>query len=262
MVLKSNNYRDGLGSLKTFGVTAVNLAYPGYGYQNTHFTGGMRNISAGEAMDQYVAIPNGHTHPSAWMLPNKAGNISTYGFVSGEGEVSASILAVKLAESSLTGSGDLTAVGGLIVQLIAAILGVGEISDADMKAFLQATADLSGSGGADGTITAFAELIAEIEGIGGVDAILTALGELSADIVVTGTGLTTGNVGQAVWQEILEAGYSAEDIMRIMASVLAGTVSGAETSTVTFKGIDGATSRVISDTDANGNRLSVTLDGS
>ncbi len=262
MVLKANGNRDGFGCVQHYGAgTLGNGSYPSTTLGNSNQTGKMRNLYGGGISDT-SSLPDGNLHPSAWMLAPKSGGIASRNIIVGLGDISASILAVKLAQASISGSGDLTAFGGLIVQLIADLVGDGDVTAADIKAFLAASANLTGSGDAEGLISALGDLLSNIDGLGDIVSTLTALGELDADLVVTGTGLSTANVGQAVWQEILEAGYSAEQIMKIMAAVLAGTVSGAETSTVTFKGIDGSTDRVISDTDANGNRLSVTLDGS
>ena len=47
-----------------------------------------------------------------------------------------------------------------------------------------------------------------------------------------------------------------------MASALAGKVSGAGSGIETFKGLDGATNRIVSTVDVNGNRTAVAADGS
>ena len=71
---------------------------------------------------------------------------------------------------------------------------------------------------------------------------------------------TSAENATAVWGQTIE-GINAEEIMRIIAAVLAGKVSGAGTGVETFKGLDGVTNRVISTVDAAGNRTVVTLDG-
>jgi len=59
---------------------------------------------------------------------------------------------------------------------------------------------------------------------------------------------------------VIENGLSHKDIMRIMAAVLTGKVSGAGSGVETFKGIDGVTDRVISEVDGSGNRTQVDID--
>lgn len=78
--------------------------------------------------------------------------------------------------------------------------------------------------------------------------------------VVTGTALTASETANAVWGKVLET-LTAEEMMRVMSSVLAGKVSGAGTGTETFKGIDGTTDRVVSTVDVDGNRTAITLNG-
>jgi hypothetical protein len=149
---------------------------------------------------------------------------------------------------------------------------------------------LTGAGGiTTGTLTGIGELLADILGDGTLDApVLSALGELSADLTVTGTGLSTANVGEAVWSaiaasnnapgtmgeklndagsasnpwtEVIESGLSAAEILRIIAAALAGEVSGAGSGTETFVGLDGATDRIVSTVDVDGNRTNVVVDG-
>ncbi len=232
---------------------------------------------------------HGYNTSYSWNMPLKSGGMGATGEVSGSGDIAATALAVRLAVADLVGSGDLDAIGGLIVQLIADIDGSGEISDADVKAFLAAVAALTGSGGASGTRTGLGALLSALTGSGTTaTSIATGIGELDADLVVTGTGLTTGNVGQAVWSaiaavnndpgtmgeklndagsasnpwtEIIESGLSAAEILRIVAAALAGEVSGAGSGTETFKGLDGSTDRIVSTVDVDGNRTSVVVDG-
>lgn len=207
--------------------------------------------------------PNGYNTHYAWVPPDSAGGLASTNHIRGDGEISdAEAWAVKLAEAALTGTGDLTATGSLIVQLVAAITGSGTVSAADLKAFLQLAAALTGSGTAAGTATGRGALIAALTGASSLSPTLTGTGALAADIVVTGTGLTTANVGESVWQHLIEAGYSAEELLRILAAAVAGQTSGVGTSTEVYKGVDGTTDRVTTTFDLNNNRDTVTLDGS
>ena len=206
--------------------------------------------------------PNGYNTHYAWLPPDSAGGIASTNHIRGDGEISdADAWAVKLAEASISGSGDLTATGSLIVQLVAAITGSGTVSAADLKAFLQLAAALTGSGTAAGTATGAGALIAALTGASSMSPTLTGTGALDADLVVTGTGLTTANVGEAVWQQLIEAGYTAEQLFRILAAGVAGKTTGVGTNTETYKGVDGTTDRITTTFDVNNNRSTVTLDG-
>lgn len=218
------------------------------------------------------AYSTGLYFPHCMIPPRTAGRIVAHDTLTGTGGVSdAEVWAVKLASAALTGSGALTATGSLIVQLVAAIAGSGEISDADIQAFLQLSAALSGTGDADGTLTGLGELLAALTGSGLADGTLTGVGELAAALVVTGTGLTTANVGPAVWAaiatqndtagsmgeklndagsasnpwtEVIESGYTAAEILKLIAAAVQGDASGLESGSPVFKGLDGTTERI------------------
>ena len=291
MGLLQNGFRDTLGTFRTFGATVSNNGYPSSDWAQRARTGAMRNLTAGEAITGgTVSVPSGNRHPSAWVMPQKAGALAARNTLTGSGAVSdADVWAVKLAEASITGSGELTATGGLIVQLVAAVTGSGAVSDADIKAFLQLAAALTGSGAAAGSATGRGALLAALSGSGTTaSSTATGRGALSADLVVTGTGLTTANVGDAVWSalaasnnaagtmgeklndagsasnpwtEVIEAGYTAAEILRILAAHAAGAATGLEGSNPQFTGLDGTTVR-IDGTYSSGTRTIDSLDGS
>lgn len=274
MGVLANGFIGATGVFQTYGATVLNNAYPSARLANFARTGANRNITAGEGItSRLVSLPSGNRHPSVWMMPQAAGALASRNLVSGSGVISeANAWSVKLAQAALSGSGAMDAVGGLIVQLIADIAGSGGISEGDLKAFLQALADIGGSGEiSDAQATGLGELVAAITGLGLVDATLTGTGELSADLVVTGTGLTTANVGQAVWSaiaaanntagtmgeklndagsasnpwtEVIEAGYTAAEILRILAAHAAGAATGLEGANPQFTGLDGTTVRI------------------
>lgn len=70
-----------------------------------------------------------------------------------------------------------------------------------------------------------------------------------------------GGSPSAVWNHTLEAGYTAADLLRIIAAAVAGRVS-ISGNVVTFTGLDGSTFRVVGTVDGSGNRTSVTHNGS
>ncbi len=64
----------------------------------------------------------------------------------------------------------------------------------------------------------------------------------------------------ALFDAVVEGGYTVRELLRVMAAALAGESSGGGSTTITFIGVDGATDRIIATVDANGNRSSVVLD--
>lgn len=80
--------------------------------------------------------------------------------------------------------------------------------------------------------------------------------------VDSGSGVTPGDVNDiaaAVWQEVMEAGYSYQQILQGVAAILLGKVDGGGTGIENFRDMADTINRVISENDASGNRTSVTL---
>lgn len=149
---------------------------------------------------------------------------------------------------------------------------------------------------ADGAITA-AKIANNAIGAAQIAADAIGASELAADavneILTALNNVSASEVAVAVWTEALEAhiasGSAAEaldaaaiktgyklaadgvDLVAADASInlrqavslilaaLAGKISGAETATVTIKGADNATTRILATVDANGNRTAMTL---
>lgn len=165
------------------------------------------HVVAGET--DRSAFPNGYSGVYAWWPAPKPGGIGSINSIAGSGDVVGSVAGGVNGEAALSGSGDLTGIGQLIVSLAAALSGSGGVSNADLVAYLQLAATLAGSGDLAGLASALASAAAVLEGEGGASATATATGALAAAITVVGAGLTTGNVGQAVWSALAVANNDA-----------------------------------------------------
>ena len=75
-------------------------------------------------------------------------------------------------------------------------------------------------------------------------------------------GLTAAQVAEQVLDsELVEVGLTVREALRIMAAALAGEVSGAAGSTITFRAAaSDEKPRIVAIVDGAGNRTSVTLD--
>lgn len=94
MGLLQNGYRDKIGVFRIYGAGTLNGAYPYTLVANRHLTGMGRNITAGEGItSELVGIPMGHNAPSAWMLPQKPGRITSFTTCKGVSTVSGSAAA-------------------------------------------------------------------------------------------------------------------------------------------------------------------------
>jgi hypothetical protein len=220
------------------------------------------NFAVGEAttaQTKLAAIPSGNSPPVTWIPPFTAGGLAARREIAGAGAiVPFALLAGRNIEAALEGTGAIASVGELIILLEAALSGSGALT-AQAEAFLQLAAALSGTGDVAGAINALAHAVAAIVGTGNVDATIKALGSLEAALVVTGTGLSTANVGEAVWNYLVESGYTAVEAQRILLAVAAGKTSGVGSSEMTFRDVNDTTDRVVGTLDGSGNRTAVTL---
>lgn len=232
-----------------------------------------------------AGFPNGYRHPGWWVPPMKSGSLASYAEIEGDGDMAGAGAMGKNAQADLSGVGDLAGVAQLIISMVAALTGSGTIDNAALLAYLQLAADLAGSGDMDGAIGAIAWAEANVAGDGDLAAIIYALGTLAADISSSGAVLDTSNVAAAVWgalaasnndvgtmgeklndagsasnpwTEVIESGYTAAEILRLLAAVAQGDATGMTTSPV-FKSIDGTKDRVTG-TVSGGNRTVSTRD--
>ena len=68
------------------------------------------------------------------------------------------------------------------------------------------------------------------------------------------------SIPTAVLNATVEGAVSMAESLRLANSVLGGKVSGAGTSTETFRDINDTKNRVTAEVDSNGNRIAITLD--
>lgn len=231
-----------------------------------NFYSGEATVVGGASIASKAAIPSGYVHPVAWVLAPKPGGMVSRALIRGTGDIPATNLAGGLnADAALDGAGDITnAALGLIASAVADLTGSATLA-ADILGKLDASADLSGSGDITAAMSALSDLVAALSGSGQIDStsILDAKGALSADIVVTGELLSTANVGAAVWQYLIENGYSAEEILRIIVSAAAGKVQDVDLapgSPIRFRNLADTKDRITSTVDANDNRDTVIID--
>lgn len=264
---------------------AIGLGVSRFGFNKSSMA---RGPFSAPDWDPKSGKPDGYRPPYAWVLPQTAGGLSARKNLGGLGAFAAAIAGGKNAEASLAGAGDLTATGALIVLLVAALTGSGTITNADAIAYLQLAATLAGAGDLDGALSALAHASAALSGVGDVAATATATGTLAASIIVTGDALNTANVAASVWgalaaannaggtmgeklndagsaanpwTEVIESGYTAAEVLRLIAAVVAGKSSGGPGSPA-FRDLGDTKDRVVGTADADGNRTSVGYDGS
>lgn len=226
------------------------------------------------------SFPLGWEFGNGWMPPISEQSVWAANLgrsdLSGSGDLDpASNLAGGLnGIATIVGVGSIpSAAGALIVSAITTLLGAGGITSANARGRLDAAASLSGAGSlSSAQLGAIAGAIASLVGSGAITiAAGSGVGSASATITVTGDLLTSANVGPAVWNalaaasnlpntmgeklndagsasnpwtEVIESGFTAAEILRMLAAVSLGDASGLENGAPTFKGLDDTTDRV------------------
>lgn len=163
-----------------------------------------KNWFAGDhTPDKKSGYVDGCLPPATWMMPTVAGGMASRGFVGGSGSINPNLLMTLAAQATVTGQGDITAIGGLIVNLLANISGSGGVFSADAKAFLNLLATISGSGGvaSSSQLRGLGALVATLAGTGVASGTLPATGQLGATIRGYGD-LTPEGLRDAVWSAL------------------------------------------------------------
>ena len=183
-----------------------------------------------------------------------------------EVDVTALYTAAKLAQASTEGilygqvakgSGLSDLGGGVRVGLTVELLGSWQIEFAS-GAYIARVTGGNLVGGPAGDPIAYSA---------GVQALL--IQSAASTVVEVGPGggasaPTAAENAAAVWQRAIEGGMTAEQVQRAMLAVLAGATTGAGTSRMAFKSLDGTTDRVAADVPLPGqvgNRSNVTVNG-
>ena len=112
--------------------------------------------------------------------------------------------------------------------------------------------------------SSYPPILRVIYGEAAVDASAIAAAVVAAMNAAPPAVNVTMQAGVAVAAEgarVVEGAHTVDDILRIIAAALAGETSGSGTATVEILGLDGATTRITATLDGNGNRTSMTLDG-
>lgn len=69
-------------------------------------------------------------------------------------------------------------------------------------------------------------------------------------------------IANAVWNRLTDTTYTSGDLLRLIAAMAAGRVSGAQTGTEVFRDVGDTKARITATVDAQGNRTAITLDPS
>lgn len=190
------------------------------------------------------AKPEGARHPVAWLLPMKSGGLaSRY-----ESGLVTSASASGALGRNIAGETAFTlTVDDAALELVVSASGEATIS-------FTTSGELSGAISASGTttfsLTVSAATLGAISDLQGsstftlsAEGTIRAIGHMSGTTEVIDT-LSPAALADAVGNRIIEAGYTFDQIVRILASRAAGAATGLEGPNPQFYGLDGTTVRI------------------
>ena len=214
---------------------------------HNRFVGNYNNTSA---------TPVGY-QMKGYVQPLKAGGGRGIAASSGTGVLA--LAGGRNMEANGSSTGISSAVGAAIASMVASgsAVGAGTIS---MSGLASMVASGSATGVGSLILSAIASMVANSEAIGTGSAEMTAIGHMEA----SGGGATPlspeGLAVSLLDEQDVETGYSVREALRIILAAMGGKVSGAGTSTITFRNVTDDKDRIIATVDNDGNRTSVTLD--
>lgn len=223
--------------------------------------GGLRNRFVGGVSNIFGAWPSGHLAPSAFILPQSSGAISSTTLSSSS--ITPNVSLIPAYNLIASGTLELTLTNAQLDQIVSAVVS-GSLSISVSNALLAAAAGAVASGSM--TITVSDALAGAIFSVtaGSTMAIspdsdITAIGHMDAE-AGGATPLSPEGLAAAVLSSEIEVGYSLEQALKLILSAVAGKVSGADTTTITIKNILDNKNRIVATVDSNGNRTSLTYD--
>jgi hypothetical protein len=143
-----------------------------------------------------TSFTEGHNLTDAYLGPWKSGGLASQ-VIEGVGSFTATALRVKLSEATLTGSSDVAAALGSIVQGLASLSGSGSISTATIQAVSSIASSLAGTSSiSTANLSALVPLASTLEGSGSITSNLKGFGAMSATIEI---GAAVGLSASDVW---------------------------------------------------------------
>jgi hypothetical protein len=223
--------------------------------------GGFRNRFVGGLSAVFGGYANGHLAPASFVLPTQAGSMSSY--TESSEQLSADVI-VLIPGLPMNGSSTITITAApFTIDKIVALIASGSLVLTVDAAQLSAAVDAIVNGSA--TLSTSAELGGIFSVLASANMVLVPSGTLTAQAFMEAaaggpTPLSPEGLANAVWERAVDAGYSAEEILRVLAAVAAGKtdITG---STVTFRDLGDTKDRIVASMTGS-ERTTITIDES
>lgn len=210
-----------------------------------------------------IGIPIGYGGASL-ALPRIAGSLSSRGVTTitmgASGSVSRGLDVAGTASITIGAVGSAFGIGSVAGS---AAISIGTAGNVYGQAAVAGTAGITigatGSVGGVAFLSGSASITLSASSTMGCTASVAGLAYLSA--AAEGSTLTPAAIATAVWSQIIEAGFGADEILRLLAAQAAGAATGLDGAAPQFVGLDGSTVRIDGSYSA-GTRTINALDGS
>ena len=211
--------------------------------------------------EPHVAVPQGYGVGAAWHIPRVGGGINL------TMDTSATLAQTVVGGLSATLAMNVTGVitsfdAGLIANLILSMTAAGTTS-MDVSAVANITLSMNATGTTSITAGAIANIILDMVVSGTLDIDNFATANISLAMDNSSGGLSASTIAAAVWNEIIESGYSSSDILKVLAAFAAGKTSitalGGGDATVVFRDLGDTKDRIEAGMEGS-ERTTVTLD--
>lgn len=260
MALLQNGYRDLSAGVRIFGATASNNAYPSALQANYNLTGPKRNIFTAEGWSAKSGLPSGHLAPSSWMLPQRAGGMSSHSESIGVASWSGSIAAGRNLVGTFDGAATFEGTGQLVVSGSGSFAGVTAF-EGNIIAALAAAGTFAGVASWSGATTAIAHAVGSFSGVASFEAIRYATGSISGSFAPAVTLEAAGFSSYLLDQEDVETGLTLRQALRLVTAATAGKISGGGTATITIRNaVADGVDRIVAEVDTDGNRTAITYE--
>lgn len=240
------------------------------------------------------SIPYGYNVGEALIISRSSGGIASVNQMHGYGALTATAIQARMSQADLTGTGNISSAQiSSLIKLIASLSGTGDLT-ASLGILTGMISTATGVGDISGNLSAIVKMSALLSGSGSVTADLKGTGSLSASIIIGASGYlsqddinrltegvwnalaasfnTSGTMGEKLngagsagnpWTELIETGFTAKDILRVLSSIAVGKTSitdlGGGNATVVFRDINDTKDRVTANMTGS-ERTSVTTD--
>jgi len=206
------------------------------------------------------SMPNGYADAS-YMLPITSGGMSSHNEAVGVSAYTGALAEGRnLVSIPFAGTSTFDGVGQLVVSGVGTFDGTSTFTGSIVAA-LAASGTFDGTSAFSGAIVATGNMVGDFAGVGSFTAVNYATGALAGSFAPPVVLEAAGFSAYLLDEEDIETGMTLRQALRLITSATGGKVSGAGTTTITFRNALADTAdRITATVDSSGNRTAISYD--